>query len=80
MTEEIIDESLFVLENISRFGFAVTTSEPDNGCEYWPVTPPERFEGPFNNTLNNPILIVSNTVSASWRPHMWVELIATSMS
>ncbi|KAH9928020.1 TAP-like protein-domain-containing protein [Epithele typhae] len=48
--------------NISRFALAGTTTEPDDGCEFWPASPPERFEGPFNSTLRNPILIVSNTV------------------
>ncbi|KAI8989178.1 TAP-like protein-domain-containing protein [Trametes punicea] len=59
--EEIIDEQLWVLENVSRFSLAVVVSEPDAGCQYWPVTPPERFLGPWNNSLHNPILIISNT-------------------
>ncbi|EJF56709.1 hypothetical protein DICSQDRAFT_174660 [Dichomitus squalens LYAD-421 SS1] len=32
-----------------------------SGCQYWPVTPPERYLGPWNKTLSNPILIISNT-------------------
>ncbi|KAI0356986.1 hypothetical protein OH77DRAFT_1534392 [Trametes cingulata] len=59
--EEVIDEQLYVLEHVSRFGLSVVVSEPDAGCQYWPVTPPERFLGPWNNTLRNPILIISNT-------------------
>ena len=65
--EEVIDESLFVLKNVSRFGMAVMTTEPDSGCEYWPFNPPERFQGPWNHTLSNPILIHSNTVRLSVR-------------
>ncbi|KAI0634190.1 TAP-like protein-domain-containing protein [Trametes polyzona] len=59
--EEVIDEQLYVLQHVSRFGLAVVVSEPDAGCQFWPVTPPERFLGPWNHTLRNPILIVSNT-------------------
>ena len=50
------------MENVTRFGLAVVTHEPDSGCEFWPVAPPERYLGPWNKTLANPILIVSNTV------------------
>ncbi|KAI0325007.1 alpha/beta-hydrolase [Cubamyces sp. BRFM 1775] len=58
---EVIDEQLYVLENISRFSLALVVAEPDAGCQFWPVTPPERFQGPWNHTLRNPILIISNT-------------------
>lgn len=61
--EEYVDQFLFQLENKTRFVLAIDTHEPDSGCEYWPATPPERYTGPFNKTLSNPILIISNTVS-----------------
>ena len=61
--EEVVDELLYVYQNVSRFVFSTVTTEPDAGCQYWPVTPPERFQGPWNNTLRNPILVLSNTVS-----------------
>ena len=54
-----VDEALGDLERVSRFRLATV---PDDGCEFWPVTPPERFQGPFNASLRNPVLIVSNTV------------------
>ncbi len=60
--EAIIDETLDVFEDVSRLVFATITTEPDAGCQYWPVTPPERFEGPWNHTLRNPMLVISNTV------------------
>ena len=60
--EDVIDEALFVQENVTRFGLTITISEPDSGCQFWPVTPPERFLGPWNSTTKNPILIISNTV------------------
>ncbi|KAH9848513.1 Alpha/Beta hydrolase protein [Lenzites betulinus] len=59
--EEVIDEQLDVLKHVSRFSLAVISSEPDAGCQYWPVTPNERFVGPWNHTLRSPMLIVSNT-------------------
>ncbi|KIJ55464.1 hypothetical protein M422DRAFT_151639 [Sphaerobolus stellatus SS14] len=58
--EEVIDESLEVLKSVSRFGMSAVVTEPDAGCQFWPVTPPERFQGPWNHTLKNPILIHSN--------------------
>lgn len=64
--EKVVDELLDVFHNVSRFAFSVVTTEPDAGCQYWPVTPPERFQGPWNHTLSNPILILSNTVRAVW--------------
>lgn len=60
--EEVIDEQLDVLKHLTRFALAVVVAEPDAGCQYWPVTPPERFLGPWNHTLRNPVLIISNTV------------------
>ena len=60
---DIIDELLSVYQNVSRSVFSVVTTEPDSGCNNWPVTPPERFEGPWNHTLRNPILVFSNIVS-----------------
>jgi len=58
--EEVVDEMMQTLEHISRFAFSVAASERDMGCQFWPVRPPERFAGPFNHTLKNPILIHSN--------------------
>ncbi|KAI0343760.1 hypothetical protein BDW22DRAFT_1428303 [Trametopsis cervina] len=59
--ETVVDEWLDVYKDVSRAVFSVVTTEPDAGCQYWPVTPPERFQGPWNHTLRNPILIFSNT-------------------
>ena len=57
-----VDEMLRALGRRTRFALAIETHEPDGGCEYWPVTPPERYSGPWNKTLRNPVLIISNTV------------------
>ena len=60
----VVDELLDVFNTVSKLVFSVVTSEPDAGCQNWPVTPPERFQGPWNHTLRNPILVLSNTVSS----------------
>lgn len=60
--EEIVDEYLFDYVNVTRFIFGILTSEPDAGCQYWPFTPPERFNGPWDHALKNPILILSSEV------------------
>ncbi|OCH84673.1 hypothetical protein OBBRIDRAFT_763985 [Obba rivulosa] len=59
--EEVIDKLLNVERKVAPFAFAAVTTEPDAGCQFWPVQPPERFDGPWNHTLRNPILVVSNT-------------------
>lgn len=61
--EEVVDEFLNTLKHVTRFGVAIVMTEPDAGCQFWPVTPPERFNGPWNHTLSYPILIHSNLVS-----------------
>lgn len=65
-TPEILaDEIISALKNISpHFGASVSVGEPDGGCQYWPTAGkgPERFTGPWNATLETPLLIVSNTV------------------
>lgn len=60
--EKIVDLWLTNFENVTREAFAFPINEPDAGCQYWPVTPPERYDGPWNKTLRNPVLILSNTV------------------
>jgi len=60
--EMMTDVALEAIKNVSpHFGSSMSWGEPDGGCEFWPVEGPERFTGPWNHTLNNKILIVSNT-------------------
>lgn len=63
--EEVINESIGTLKNVSRFALSVVRTEPDSGCQFWPVEPPERFQGPWNHTLKNPMLIHSNKVDST---------------
>ncbi|KAJ7101484.1 hypothetical protein B0H15DRAFT_816241 [Mycena belliarum] len=61
--EDLVAEFLRTLRGVSRhFGASVSVGEPDGGCQYWPVRGPERFVGPWNATLDWPMLIVSNTM------------------
>ncbi|KAL9935565.1 hypothetical protein V8E36_005913 [Tilletia maclaganii] len=56
------------LENFEKwtphFAASAPSIEPDGGCEWHPASgrTPERFAGPWNNTLTNaPLFVVSNT-------------------
>lgn len=63
--ELLADVALQTIQNVSRhFGASMSWNEPDGGCQFWPVEESDRFIGPWNHTLSNPILIVSNTVSS----------------
>ncbi|KAJ7198642.1 hypothetical protein C8J57DRAFT_1504457 [Mycena rebaudengoi] len=61
--EDLAAEFLKTMRDVSpHFGPSVSVGEPDGGCQYWPVRGPERFTGPWNATLEWPMLIVSNTM------------------
>ncbi|KAJ7032679.1 hypothetical protein C8F04DRAFT_1040285 [Mycena alexandri] len=61
--EELAAELMKSMREVSpHFGVSVSVGEPDGGCQYWPVRGPERFTGPWNATLEWPMLIVSNTM------------------
>ena len=62
-TEQLVDSTLAALKTCRRFGANVAPIEPDGNCEFHPAfgKTPERFSGPWNNTLEQPMLIVSNT-------------------
>ncbi|KAF9072802.1 hypothetical protein BDP27DRAFT_1400715 [Rhodocollybia butyracea] len=60
--ESLTEQGLKSLREMSpHFGLSTGISEPDGGCQYWPVDGPERFTGPWNATLETKMLIVSNT-------------------
>ncbi len=62
--EDLAEEGLKTLREVSpHFGMSTGMYEPDGGCQYWPAKGPERFTGPWNATLDIPMLIISNTVS-----------------
>ncbi|KAK0243429.1 hypothetical protein EDD85DRAFT_815033 [Armillaria nabsnona] len=60
--EDLAEEGLKTLREVSpHFGMSTGMYEPDGGCQYWPAKGPERFTGPWNATLDIPMLIISNT-------------------
>lgn len=62
--EDLADEVIRTMEDTSmRFGSVVEYGEGDGGCQFWPYRSPGRFTGPWNATLDTPMLIISNTVS-----------------
>ena len=61
--DELVDEAPTNYHNISHFVLSTLASEPSPGCQYWPIVPIERFQGLWNHTLRNPVLILANTVS-----------------
>ncbi|KAJ7248857.1 Alpha/Beta hydrolase protein [Mycena haematopus] len=61
--EDLAAEFMKTMYKVSpHFGTSVVVGEQDGGCQYWPVQGPERFTGPWNATLEWPMLIVSNTM------------------
>ncbi|KAF7305243.1 hypothetical protein HMN09_00775100 [Mycena chlorophos] len=63
--EDLAAEFLRTMDHVSpHFGASVSVGEPDGGCHFWPTSGkgPERFTGPWNATLEVPMLIVSNTM------------------
>ncbi|KAJ7482544.1 hypothetical protein FB451DRAFT_1084919 [Mycena latifolia] len=61
--EDLAAEFLKTMREVSpHFGVSVSVGEADGGCQYWPVRGPERFTGPWTASLEQPMLIVSNTV------------------
>lgn len=66
--DEVVEEVLETYHNVSHFVLDTMVSRPDSGCQYWLDRPVERFEGPWNHTLRNPILILGNTVRISEYP------------
>jgi hypothetical protein len=64
--EELADQGLKTLRDVPKhFGVAMGVFEHDVGCEYWPARGPERFTGPWNATLEYPMLVISNTADPS---------------
>ncbi|KAJ7022172.1 hypothetical protein C8F04DRAFT_1049147 [Mycena alexandri] len=62
--EDFATEFIKTIREVSpHFGSSVAISTPDaGGCQYWSQRGPERFKGPWNTTLEWPMLIVSNTM------------------
>ncbi|CAE6442837.1 unnamed protein product [Rhizoctonia solani] len=44
------------------FGGSTGLSDIDGGCQFWPVDGVERYAGPWNRTLANPVMVLSSSV------------------
>ncbi|KAI5894742.1 alpha/beta-hydrolase [Schizophyllum commune H4-8] len=57
--QNTFDEILFVTRNVSPL-FGPSFSSQGTSCYAWPVRAVERYAGPWNNKLSNPILVIGN--------------------
>ncbi|KAM5541074.1 hypothetical protein V8D89_005385 [Ganoderma adspersum] len=57
---DIFDGIISASRNVSHM-FASQWPSPAYICSLWPERAVERYEGPFNKTLANPILVIGNT-------------------
>ncbi|KAI4523752.1 alpha/beta-hydrolase [Schizophyllum commune Loenen D] len=57
--QNTFDEILFVTRNVSPL-FGPSFSSQGTNCYAWPVRAVERYSGPWNNKLSNPILVIGN--------------------
>ncbi|KAI0830715.1 TAP-like protein-domain-containing protein [Trametes gibbosa] len=57
---DVFQNIIATSQNISHM-FAAAWPFASYYCSTWPVRAVERYQGPFNNTLANPILIIGNT-------------------
>lgn len=73
--EGLVDEHLDMFYDVSKFVFAAMTSELDSACQYWDLSSVDRFSGPWNHSLSNPILITANMVWNMCRTVMHLVLI-----
>ncbi|KAI5830337.1 alpha/beta-hydrolase [Schizophyllum commune Tattone D] len=57
--QNTFDEILFVTRNVSPL-FGPSFSSQGTSCYAWPVRAVERWAGPWNNKLSNPMLVIGN--------------------
>ncbi|RDX41793.1 alpha/beta-hydrolase [Lentinus brumalis] len=57
---DIFDEVVNVTRTVSP-SFGAFWPIPWHRCSYWPVRAPERYQGPFNGTYANKVLVIGNS-------------------
>ncbi|OSC97434.1 alpha/beta-hydrolase [Trametes coccinea BRFM310] len=57
--KDVFDEIVNVTRTVSR-SFGAFWPIPWHRCLYWPVRAVERYQGPFNKTLANRVLVIGN--------------------
>lgn len=62
-----------LMQSESECGDAVSVGWPAEfyTCPFWPVRAVERYQGPFNKTLANKVMVVSNTVRGLSLLRLW---------
>lgn len=58
-TTVVFDNLVDVIRTVSP-SFGALFPVPWQRCSYWPVRAPERFQGPFNGTFANKVLLIGN--------------------
>ncbi|KAI0762144.1 alpha/beta-hydrolase [Trametes elegans] len=58
--KDVFDEVVAVTRDVSH-SFGAFFPVPWERCMYWPVRAVERYQGPFNTTLANRILVIGNS-------------------
>ncbi|KAI0820123.1 TAP-like protein-domain-containing protein [Trametes gibbosa] len=58
---EVFEEIVAASHNVSKM-FSSAWPASFYSCPFWPVRAVERYQGPFNKTLANKIMVVSNTL------------------
>lgn len=64
--EDLAAETLDLVKTHSpRFAMTMASTEPDGACEFWPTKgrEPERFVGPFNQTLPSGSMLILSALS-----------------
>ncbi|QRV77216.1 Abhydrolase domain-containing protein [Ceratobasidium sp. AG-Ba] len=59
ITMDVFDEVIRVTRDVSPM-FGPSWGQAGFMCHHWPVRAVERYDGPWNNTLANPILVIGN--------------------
>ncbi|KAG8723385.1 hypothetical protein FRC11_002456, partial [Ceratobasidium sp. 423] len=59
-TKDLFDFIVKVTHDVSHMFGPTTTQIPGTYCHRWPVRAVERYTGPWNKKLSNPILVIGN--------------------
>ena len=62
--EKIFEQSIDAIVKVTQISKYFGGTWGLEECHYWRLKPADRFEGPWNHTLSNTVLIIGNTVSA----------------
>ncbi|CAE6485194.1 unnamed protein product [Rhizoctonia solani] len=61
-TKEVFDHIIKITREVSHMFGPIAVLSSATYCHHWPVRAVERYTGPWNKKLSNPILVLSNKV------------------